>query len=100
MTTEEMNRNKVHTMWRGILEMLPSQPRSFDISDNPGFWTNGDEILCPTEMECEIVADFLEDVFSEWDGYKMKTGYYDPFEDARNGEIDDNTGFYYIDLGE
>ena len=98
MYNEEANRNKVQTMWKNILEMLPHQPRSFDTSEDTGYWTNGSEILCSSELEREIIADFLEDVFSEWGGYKMKTGYYDPFEDARNGEQDDNTGFYYIDV--
>ena len=93
-------RNKVQTMWENILEMLPHQPRSFDTSEDTGYWTNGSEILCSSELEREIIADFLEDIFSEWGGYKMKTGYYDPFEDVRNGEQDDNTGFYYIDMEE
>ena len=97
---EENNRNKVQTMWKNILEMLPHQPRSFDTSEDTGYWTNGSEILCRSELEREIIADFLEDIFSEWGGYKMKTGYYDPFEDTRNGEQDDNTGFYYIDMEE
>ena len=35
-----------------LMELLPNQPRSFDTADDPGFWTNGNEILCPTEMEC------------------------------------------------
>lgn len=81
-----------------LFKMLPTQPRSFDTSDDPGFWTNGSEILCPTEMECEILADFLEDVFREISTITVKTGYYDPFEDIRNNECDDNTGFYYIDF--
>lgn len=60
-----------------LMELLPNQPRSFDTADDPGFWTNGNEILCPTEMECEILAEFFK---------------------AENGEQDDNTGFYYIDF--
>lgn len=81
-----------------LFKMLPTQPRSFDTSDDPGFWTNGSEILCPTEMECEILADFLEDVFREISTITVKTGYYDPVEDVRSDECDDNTGFYYIDF--
>ena len=81
-----------------LMELLPNQPRSFDTADDPGFWTNGNEILCPTELECEILADFLEDVLREVSITTVKTGCYDPYEDARNGEQDDNTGFYYIDF--
>lgn len=86
-------------MFSKILEMLPDQPRSFDTADDPGFWSNGYEILCPSETDCEIVASFLEDVFREWDvSVSVHTGYYDPDEDARSGEQDDNTGFWYIDI--
>lgn len=79
-----------------ILKDLPHQPRSADVNDDPGFWTDGEEILCPSEAECEIVADFLEDMFREVYDTDVHTGYYDPDEDDRNGERDDHTGFYYI----
>lgn len=81
-----------------IIEMLPKEPRSYDTSDNPGFWSDGTEILCPTEEECEIVADFLRDALNEYGDIDVHTGYYDPFEDAKSGEQDDHTGFYYIDF--
>ena len=81
-----------------LMELLPNQPRSFDTADDPGFWTNGNEILSPTEMECEILAEFFKDVLKEVSTLTVKTGYYDPFKDAENGEQDDNTGFYYIDF--
>lgn len=80
-----------------LMELLPKQPRSFDTTDNPGFWTNGSEILCATSIDCDIVADFLKDVLKE-ESVTVKTGYYDPFEDVENGETDDNTAFYYIDF--
>ena len=80
-----------------ILDMLPREPRSYDTNDDPGFWTNEEEILCPSEAECEIIAAFIEDVFAEYPERPIiQTGYYDPYEDANNGEIDDYTGFYYI----
>ena len=57
--------------------------------------TNGDELLFRYEYDCERFADALDDhVF----GYaECHTGYYDPYEDARSGETDENTGWYYID---
>lgn len=79
-----------------ILDMLPREPRSYDTSDDPGFWTDGSEILCPSKTECEIVAEFLRDVLREIDDVDVHTGWYDPDEDARSGEQDDHTGFYYI----
>ena len=80
-----------------LLEQLPSKPRSFDTADDPGFWTDGDMILCPSETSCGIVADFLQDMLLD-STIVVKTGYFDPFEDSRNGEADDYTGFYYIDF--
>lgn len=98
MTEDGDGASEAVRMFKRILSMLPDQPRSFDTSDDPGYWTNGAEILCPTETECEIVADFLEDLFKGYGDIKMHTGYYDPDEDRRSGEMDDNTGFYYIDF--
>lgn len=80
-----------------LLSMLPREPRSYDTSDDPGFWTDGEQILCPSETDCEIVATFLRDVFSEYPEMPLiQTGWYDPFEDAFNKETDDYSGFNYI----
>lgn len=89
---------KIQALWNSIIDMLPREPRSYDTSDDPGFWTNGDEILCPSETDMVIVCSFLDDVFSEYGNYTLITGWYDPFEDANNGETDDCTGFNYIRL--
>ena len=82
----------------GILNCLPKQPRSFDTSDDPGFWSDRQMILCPSETECEIVASFLVDVLSEVSDLDVHTGFFDPDEDAKEGVHDDFTGFYYIDF--
>ncbi len=50
------------------------------------------EILCKTETQAEGIADFLEDLGFE----DIRTGYYDPEEDKRNGEVDEYTGLYYV----
>lgn len=57
-----------------------------------GFWTDGDDILCPTKEAAESVANFLEDIGFD----QLMTGYYDPDEDSRNGETDGHTGYWYI----
>ena len=54
--------NKLLTM---LLEQLSQQPRSFDTADNPGFWSDGEMILCPSEAECEFTANFLRDLFRD-----------------------------------
>lgn len=80
-----------------LLGCLPREPRSYDASDNPGFWSDGDMILCPSETSCGIIADFLQDILRE-STITVTTGYFDPFEDRRNNECDDYTGFYYIEF--
>lgn len=92
------NRKKITNLWNGIIDMLPTQPRSYDRSDDPGFWTNGEEILCPSEAEMNMVYEFLNDIFREFGNYTLITGWYDPYEDAINGEQDDCTGFHYVRL--
>ena len=82
--------------WNTILSMLAREPRSYDTADDPGYSTNGNEILCSCEAEASIVADFLNDLVSEWGNMDFVTGYYDPVEDAREHIEDDNTGFWYV----
>lgn len=81
-----------------IMKCLPHQPRCYDTSDNPGYWSSGEMILCSCETESSIIADFLEDMLKETSDLDVNTGYFDPDEDARSGEQDDYTGFYYIDF--
>ena len=94
----EEHQKKITGLWNGIINMLPTQPRSFDTSDDPGFWTNGEEILCPSEAEMNMVYEFLNDILREFGNYTLITGWYDPYEDAKNGEQDDCTGFNYVRL--
>lgn len=75
-----------------IMEALAPQPRSYDQGDDPGFWTDGEEILCPSETECEVVAEFLRDLFSEHYTTTVSTGYHDMV----GPEKRDHAGFYYI----
>jgi len=59
-----------------------------------GIWSDGSEILCPTEHQADVIADFIDAMI----GYPIShTGYYDPKEDERSGEVDDHTGYWYVD---
>ena len=49
-------------------------------------------------MEAEVVANFLEDVSSEYGRNVCVTGCYDPEEDERDGSVDQHTGFYYVEF--
>ena len=80
-----------------IMKMLPDEPRS-GVKYDPGFWSDGERILCPSEMESQCVADFLEDVTSEYGKADLTTGYYDPKDDEQSGETDKYTGFHYIEI--
>lgn len=59
-----------------------------------GIWMdkNG-EIVCGTETQVEGIADFLEDLGFDY----VRTGYYDPVEDEKEGCVDEYTGHYYVD---
>ena len=59
-----------------------------------GIWTDGSEILCPTEAQADVIADFIDAMVG--DSF-CHTGYYDPKEDERSGEVDDHTGYWYVD---
>ena len=77
-------------IWSYILRSLQ------DNSDNNrhGFWTDEEEILCKTEAQAELVADFFEDL-----GFcDVQTGYYDPKEDEKNNEVDIHTGYWYVSV--
>lgn len=78
-----------------LLEGLPKVPGYRLASGKPGFWSDGDMILCPTEASCENVTDFLQSILRD-NSIVVQTGYYDPLEDHRNQECNDHTGFYYI----
>lgn len=90
--------NKQNEVLNKIMEMLPHEPKSYDISDDPGFWTDGTKILCPSEIEADVVAEFLRDVLAEYGNIDVYTGCYAPFKDAQSCEHNDCSGFWYIDF--
>ena len=57
-------------------------------------WTDGELILCRTEALADTVANMLEFITGESEAH---TGYYDPEEDKRSGEVDNHTGWWYVD---
>ncbi len=79
-------------------ETLKLNPAPIDTGDGSfipyDVWTDGVEILCRDEQTADMIADFLDAVSGE---HQAHTGYYDPVEDARSGETDDHTGWWYVD---
>lgn len=85
-----------------IREMIDMLPEIYDAEVTDGFkmshfLTNPghDEILGTNESEIEALANFFDQLF----GMRVvNTGYYDPMEDAENGELDAYSGLYYVSI--
>lgn len=59
----------------------------------------GDEVLCKTEHDAEVIATWFELLYaSQGENVVVKTGYYDPEEDKRNNEVDVRTGWWYVTI--
>ena len=69
---------------------------SDDITDS-AVATNGSEILVKEYAACEEIADLIDDYLFVGESC-CHTGYYDPEEDKRSNEVDENTGWYYINF--
>lgn len=79
----------IEISWGDILELIAKTGR---LKGNNNFWTDGERILCDTETEASVVANFLEEIL----GYELCTGFYDPAEDQNAGTVDAYTGLWYI----
>lgn len=81
-----------------FLSVLPLNPPEIEIDGvskvREEVWTDGTEIMCAYESTAEFIANILEAISGEKEAH---TGYYDPFDDARDGCVDNHTGFYYVD---
>ena len=67
---------------------------------NAAYWSDIEgEILCATEMFADLMADRIEELYrKQGEDVMLSTGYYDPEEDKRNGEEDECTGYWYVDI--
>lgn len=72
-----------------LCQSLPQIPTQ----DEP-FWSNGWLILANSAEKANEMADYLDETF----GAVSVTGYYDPEEDERNGDVDMMTGYWYVDI--
>lgn len=88
---EDFEAHIFENVFAEFAEALPKDPPEPIAVD---LWTDGVEILCRTEALAEQIANAVDRIAGEQCAH---TGYYDPFEDARNGETDDHTGWYYVD---
>ena len=81
-------------LWQHIMERLASGDFNHSMTLNFHAWTDGEQILVDNEASAEYIADFLEILGFD----TVVTGYYDPKDDEASGEVDDHTGWYYIDI--
>lgn len=56
---------------------------------------DGTEILSSEQSEVEALTNFFDQLYGVG---VCNTGYYDPAEDERNGEVDAYTGMYYVSI--
>lgn len=71
--------------------------RMRDYSDGK-VWGIGDELMCKTEAIADAMCDLLFQLYAaQGEEVVFHTGYYDPAEDARSGEEDRCTGWWYVD---
>ena len=75
-----------------FLSSLPTKPSPEVWAD---VWTDGTEILCRTEAIAKRIADGLDAIVGDKFTHYH---YYDPEEDERSGEVDDHTGWWYVDF--
>lgn len=75
-----------------LMSMLPKEAGG-------SIWTDGNEILCESRSMANAVADMVEAMYKEAGSYaQATTGFYDPGEDARNGETNDHTGYWNVNI--
>ena len=92
---------KVNTIIRMITDILPMiYDDKVEVTDEfkaTHFLTDpdGTEILSANESEVEAIANLFDQLYGEG---TCNTGYYDPEEDERNGEVDAYTGLYYVTI--
>lgn len=74
---------------------LPDSPPAKGLEDECPIWVAGDTIMCRTEWLAWTVCKIIERMCGGQVGH---TGYYDPEEDERGGEVDRLTGWHYVDF--
>lgn len=70
-----------------FISLLPPEPRSYDVSDDSGFWTKDGKIYCPSETEAEVIAEFLRDALAEYAGA-----------DIRTERCEEHSGFWCVEI--
>ena len=69
----------------------------YGLFGNPSglYWTNNDSVAFDSSKQYRTFEDFRD---ADSMGFDAVTGYFDPEEDKRSGEVDSLTGYYYVDI--
>lgn len=82
-------------LFQSVIDALPSSPPAKGTEEEFPIWTDGTEILCRTEWLAWTIANILDNIMGkEFTHYH----FYDPEEDQRSNEVDDHTGWWYVDF--
>ena len=74
---------------------LPGSPPAKHLEDDCPLWVAGDTIMCRTEWLAWTISKIIDRMCG---GQVSHIGYYDPEEDERSGEMDQMTGWWYVDF--
>lgn len=87
--------DRIDWFFKDLLRALPKKPRE-DPGNDPGFWTDGCEVLCPSEGGAEVLARIMTDMLGENSAITVTTGWYDPFKTGTDECPADHAGFNYV----
>ena len=80
-----------------FMAQLPTNPPDKGLEEDCPIWVKGDTIMCRSEWLAETICNIIERLCGDATPIGH-TGYYDPEEDERNNEVDEMTGWYYVDF--
>ena len=78
-----------------IMMMLPPFEDGITTEDGT-YFSDGEQIICATELECDCLLCFLDDILKEFSDIQLYSGSYNRQEDERNEEVNKYTDWWYI----
>jgi len=82
----------VFSLYNVLVSLLGN--RFYRYRNKGKIWSDGEQLLTKTEELANALADLIDLV----DDCQTTTGYYDPEEDEKAGEVDELTGYYYVSM--
>ena len=92
---KERNNQVSSLFMQMILLMLPPFEDETTTEDGT-YFSDGEQIICATEFECDCLLCFLDDILKEFSDIQLYSGFYNRQEDERNEEVDKYTDWWYL----